>query len=165
MDKIIDFSDYEFDKYYHKLIAFCNYRERCHYEVRLKLKEIKVDEIQSDNIISKLIEEGYLNEERYTRSFIRGKFKINKWGKNKIKVELKRKHIPPMLIQSCMSEIDENDYASAIFDLVEKKISNTKNLENKNLRFELKNYIIAKGYEPEVVSESIDNYFKNKNTE
>src|ERR1700750_2114943 len=101
---------FTFDEIKLKLVNYCVYQDRCHAEVEQKMREFLLIEEAKDEIILYLLKENYLNEERFTRSYIRGKFYIKHWGKNKIKMHLKQKQISEKLINSCFDEIHEDDY-------------------------------------------------------
>ena len=109
------------DEVLFKMKKFCAYRDRCHSEVRTKLLEQKVYGDMLEEVISELIIEGYLSEDRFARSYARGKFRMNQWGKNKIIVGLKAKYIPANMIQTALTEIDEEDYLNTLQKLLEKK--------------------------------------------
>jgi len=82
-----------------KLKKYCTYQDRCHKEVELKLKEMRIIIEASNQIIITLVQGNYLNEERFAISFVRGKFKIKKWGKQRLILELKRRNISKYLIK------------------------------------------------------------------
>ena len=106
---------YTFEEIKQKMVNYCVYQDRCHQEVEhfLLIPEAK------DEIFLFLMKENYLNEERFTRSYIRGKFNIKHWGKNKIKNHLKFKGISEKLIVKCFDEIDEDDYQKTIVKIYE----------------------------------------------
>ena len=93
-----------------KLQYYCSYQDRCHKEVIAKLKTFGVKSNESNQIISNLIKENYLNESRFSKSFVRGKFNIKNWGKVRIINELKFRNISPYNITLGLNEIDEQDY-------------------------------------------------------
>lgn len=97
-----------------KLQRYCVYQDRCHQEVRTKLLELKVYGDKLEEVMSALIEENFLNEERFARSYVRGKYKIKRWGKSKILLELKRRKISAYCIKKGMSEIEEDVYLENI---------------------------------------------------
>ena len=89
-----------------KIQAYCAYQERCHLEVEKKLKSWGLIPDAVDMIVVQLMQQNFLNEERFARSFARGKFRIKKWGRIKIKLELKKKSIYAKCIEYAMEEID-----------------------------------------------------------
>ena len=104
-----------------KIKKYCDYQERCHKEVKNKLYEMGCNSDSVGEITVLLIEAGYLNEERFAKAFVRGKFKIKKWGKVKIKHELKLRDISEYCIKKALLEIDEDDYLNTLNELVAKK--------------------------------------------
>ena len=104
-----------------KLEAYCAYQERCQWEVRKKLSEKGIRGEQAEELISGLITEGFLNEERFARAFSRGKFRMKNWGKHRIIHELKLRDISPRCIQDGLTEIDPEEYADTLRREDEKK--------------------------------------------
>lgn len=130
-----------------KLQKYCAYQDRCHKEVRTKLLELGIYGEDLEQIIAELIAENFLNEERFAKSYARGKFRIKKWGKRKIIQELKRRQISEYCIKKGLKEIDDDEYEKKLRELLEKK--NTYIVE-KNIyirRKKLFNYAYQKGYE------------------
>ena len=103
-----------------KLEHYCAYQERCHQEVMLKLREMKMIPSAIDTIIGHLIEHNYLNETRFAQSFSRGKFRIKKWGREKILRELKLRQISPYNIKLALKEIPEDEYQRTLEELAAK---------------------------------------------
>ena len=103
-----------------KLENYCAYQERCHQEVTQKLLELKMIPQAIDKIIGHLIEFNFLNETRFAKAFARGKFRIKKWGRHRIKRELKMKNISSFNIDIALNEISDEDYDSTLNVLVEK---------------------------------------------
>ena len=111
-----------------KLEYYCAYQERCHKEVIAKLKTLGMIPSVIDKIISELIKANYLNETRFTQSFVRGKFRIKKWGKNRILQELKVRDISSFNIKLGMKEISDDNYQKTFYDLFEKRRREVKQL-------------------------------------
>ena len=105
-----------------KLRAFCAARERCHSEVRTKLLTLKVFGDDLEEIISQLITEGFLSDERFARHYVSGKFRINKWGRNKIIHGLRGKKIADYSIQKGLQEIDEAEYIEMLDNLLRRQV-------------------------------------------
>ena len=97
---------YTVDEAQKKLEHYCAYQERCHKEVRKKLWEMKMIPEASDHIMVHLIQHNYLNEERFAKAFVRGKFRIKKWGKNRLVRELKLRDISKYTMDVALKEID-----------------------------------------------------------
>lgn len=130
-----------------KLQKYCAYQDRCHQEVRWKLLELGMYGDDLEEIIADLIMENFLNEERFARSYARGKFRMKGWGKMKITRELKQRQVSAYCIKKGLSEIDNEIYEQKLYQLLEKK---NKTLRDKNIftrRKKLFNYAYQKGYE------------------
>jgi len=133
------------------MAQFCAYRDRSHKEVEEKLKELRMIPVACEQIIMKLMQEGFLNEERFARSFVRGKFRIKKWGRNKIKRELKIREISAPIIKLAFTEIDEEIYLSTLGELAEKKLNLINEVNPIKRKKKLINYLLQKGYEPQLI--------------
>ncbi|HLZ16419.1 MAG TPA: regulatory protein RecX [Cyclobacteriaceae bacterium] len=141
-----------------KIFRYCAYQERSHQEVRNKLFEYGLRSNQVEEILSRLITDGFLNEERYARAFAGGKFRMMKWGKLKIQRELESAGVSPRNIAFGLAEIDPADYSKSILSLVKKKATlvtdeNLYKKKNKIARF-----VIGKGYEPDLVWEALNDF-------
>ena len=108
---------------YEKMKHYCAYQERCQKEVEEKLRELKVDQDMADEIMLSLIHENFVKEERYAKAIARGKFRINQWGKVKIKMLLRNSRITTNLIELAMQEIDSIEYQNTIKELYLKKFN------------------------------------------
>ncbi len=131
---------------------FCAYQERCSHEVDLKLTQWKVSPERRNHIMKHLQEEGFINEERYARIFVRSKFHINKWGRAKIRYELKTRIIPDKLVSKAMEEIGEDDYMRTIRELILKKKSEINTGKHLNIREKIITFVTGKGYEFDLIS-------------
>lgn len=141
-----------------KLKHYCAYQERCHYEVMQKARQLGLRKTEAAEQVSGLIEEGYLNEERYARLFAGGKFRMKQWGRLKIRNELKQKKISDYCIKKGLQEIDDSEYEKAIRNLATKKWKQF-NKQGDNLFVKMsgtKNYLLQKGYEPELIQRVIN---------
>lgn len=103
-----------------KLEYYCAYQERCHLEVVKKLEDMGMIQLVIDQIVGHLIHENYLNESRFAQSFARGKFRIKKWGKQRIIRELKNRQLSEFTIRLGLKEISEEDYTNTLYKLTEK---------------------------------------------
>ena len=104
-----------------------------------------------EQIIIQLMQEDFLNEERFARSFVRGKFRIKKWGRIKIKQELKFREISSPIIRLALTEIEETEYIATLRQLAEKKLLLIKERNPCKKRSKLSNYLLQKGYESQLV--------------
>jgi len=134
-----------------KAMKYCAYQERCHSEVRNKLLEIGMRGDELEEVIVRLIEENFLNEERFAQTFARGKFRLKKWGRMKIKQELEKKKVSAYCIKKGMEEIDTNRYHEVLNDLIESKLKTIKDKNMYTRKSKAAKYVISKGYEPELV--------------
>lgn len=143
-----------------KIKYYCAYQERSHKEVRTKLLELGVYGNDLENHITTLIDENYLNEERYACAIVRGKFRYKQWGRNKILSTLKQQDISAYCIKKGMAEIDEDEYLKTIDILSEKKLATLSGEKNKFIKMtKLKNYLLQKGYEFEYINDIIKQNF------
>ena len=130
-----------------KLEQYCAYQERCHKEVADKLKELGMIPAAMDTIISQLIQDNYLNETRFSQSFARGKFRIKKWGKNRIVRELKLRYISDYNIKMGMKEISDTDYESTFYQLFEKRKLEVAHLSKPEQKKKILSYLSYRGWE------------------
>lgn len=134
-----------------KLQRYCAYQDRCHQEVRTKLLELGVYGDVLEEIIAELIGDNFLNEERFARSYARGKFRIRKWGKQKIKQELQVRRVSKYCIRKGLEEIEDQEYEQTLEQLIVKK---WKTLKEKNLfqkKAKIAKYLLQKGYEGDLI--------------
>lgn len=138
-----------------KLGAFCAYQERCHNEVIDKLGEYGVWGDDANEVLLKLIELNYVNEERFAKAFAGGKFRTKQWGRTKIIRELKLRNISTYCINKGLAEIDDEDYLHTLKSILAKKSSMLKErntiLKNKKLAY----FAISKGFEPDLVWDTV----------
>lgn len=146
---------FTFDEIKQKIVNYCVYQDRCHAEVEQKMKEFLLIPEAKEEILLYLIKENYLNEERFTRSYVRGKFYIKKWGRNKIKVNLLQKGISEKLIIKAYGEIDDNEYLAAIKTILEKIIPTFKGLKEYQKKQKAIKYLLSKGYEYDLIVKQI----------
>ena len=138
-----------------KIKRYCAYQERCHKEVVEKLKGFGMLPKTIDHIVANLIEENYLNEERFAKSFARGKFRIKKWGKNRIINELRFRNISRFNIQTALREIPESDYLTTLDALAKKRLGEIKENHPQKRRKKLADYLVYRGWENHLIHEKI----------
>lgn len=134
-----------------KLQSWCAYQERCQHDVRNKLYEIGMWQEAVENIIVKLIEDNFLNEERFAMAFARGKFNIKKWGRVKIKQELKQKRVSDYCLKKALQQIDETEYITTLKTLLEIKGKLIKEKNPIKFKYKLISYALSKGYERDLI--------------
>ena len=143
---------------FEKIIIFCNYRERSSKEVLIKLFSLGYDSNTSKKIIDKLKKNNIINDLRFSKSFSRGKFNINKWGKSKIKSYLINKGIGENEINQGLESIDNEIYLETLKNLLINKKKSIQEKEVKLKKQKLFNYLYQKGYEKNLIFDSINRY-------
>lgn len=138
---------YTVQEAYKKLARYCAYQERCHREVELKLQAYKLTSIERQEVVTRLIADNFLNEERFAIAFVRDKFNLQKWGKERIKRELKQRRISAYLMRKALGEIDAEEYVQVFEDLVQKKLELLESESTLKKKKKLMDYLIRKGYE------------------
>lgn len=138
-----------------KLEHYCSYQERCHQEVSIKLKQLGAAARDQDLILVSLIENNYLNEERFARSFARGKHRIKFWGKIRIVNELKARFISAPNIKCALSELSDAEYYETFEKLSERAWDSIleKNIVKKRKKY--CDYLLRKGWESDLVYEKM----------
>ena len=136
-----------------KLRHYCAYRDRCHKEVRTKLLDLGIYGDDLEEIISQLIEENFLNEERFARSYARGKFRLIKFGRTRIRRELEMRGISDYCIRKAMTEIGEEDYLRTLREVIEKKSGRLKEPDEFVRKGKVAQYAIKRGFESNLVWE------------
>ncbi len=144
------------DQAWQKIKHYCAYQERNHYEVREKLFGFGLRKTDVDLLISRLIEEDYLNEARFAIQFAGGHFRLKKWGRVKISYELKQKRISTANIKSALKEINEDDYRLVLLKLTQTKWRTLKNEQHLTRRAKTTQYLLQKGYEPALIQDAIE---------
>ncbi|GMN06828.1 regulatory protein RecX [Croceitalea sp. MTPC5] len=144
-----------------KLESYCAYQDRCHKEVVDKLKGMRMIPEAIDQIVAHLIQENYLNEERYAQSFARGKFNIKKWGKNRIVNELKQRQISRFNIKTALKEIDEEAYLTTLHQLSLKRLSQITETNVQKKRKKLADYLLYRGWESHLVYRKLQELIPN----
>ena len=137
-----------------KTARYCAYQERSHKEVYNKLRTLKLTVDEANEVISTLIQDDYLSEERYACLYARSKFNQKKWGKVKIKQELKFKDVSPRNIKKALEEIDQDIYISVLIELIQKKETQEKSTnEGIKLKKKVCDFVLRKGFESYLVYE------------
>ena len=148
---------FTFDEIKLKLVNYCVYQDRCHAEVEQKMKEFLLIDEAKEEIMLYLLRENYLNEERFTRSYIRGKFYIKHWGRNKIRINLKQKQVPEKLINKSFDEIDEADYKKTIRKIFDDYYEKQKGLKEYQRKSKTIKHLINKGFEYDIILNIMEN--------
>ncbi len=146
---------YTFLEIKQKMANYCVYQDRCHQEVEYKMRDFLLVPEAREEILLYLMREDYLNEERFTRSYIRGKFYMKSWGRTKIRLQLKSKGVLEKLISRCFDEIDEADYRRTLeklYTAYSEKLSGMPDYQRKSKTI---SYLLGKGYEYEEIRDCL----------
>jgi regulatory protein len=142
-----------------KLEHYCAYQERCHQEVRKKLESLHMIPEAIDMIIVHLLEHNFLNEERFAKTFVSGKFKIKAWGRRRLTYELKKKDIGKVNINQALAEIENTEYIEVFNDLAEKKANSITETNIYKKKRKLIDYLLYRGWETHLVYEKARELF------
>ncbi len=150
---------YDLDEAREKIQAFCAYQERSQRQVEEKLTSYGLAEEARGQLLVELIQQNFLNEERFARAFVRGRFRIKKWGKNKIRQQLKHHRISAYIMRKAFSEIDETLYLETVRIQAQKKWEATPDKNAFRKKGKVAQYLITRGYESPLVWEVLhENY-------
>ena len=138
-----------------KMEYYCSYQERCYKEVEEKLFFYRVSSIEKEKILIHLIENNYINEERFAKSFTRGKHNYKGWGKLRIKNELKFRNISSKIIELALQEIDEEKYMNHFSSLAEKHWLSLKEKKGPKKNKKFVDYFLRRGYESHLIYDKL----------
>ena len=138
-----------------KVLHYCAYQDRCTQEVRTKLATFDMPDSEKKKMLKLLVDEGYLDDERYASTFVRSKIHLKKWGVNKIKMSLKMKGISEEIINDALSEIDPEIYKEELIKVLKSKKINESDPYKKKAK--QAQYAMQKGYEPNLVWDAVKN--------
>ncbi len=147
------------DEALHKMRKYCAYQERCHHDARYKLVKMGVYGDLLEAILGQLIEDKFLDEERFARAFARGKFRNNQWGWIKIRLELKRRKINDYLITKAREEITDDEYRDVLHALLTKKKDQLSPGTGLELHNKLFRFAQQKGFETWIISDILAQHF------
>ena len=143
-----------------KAEKYCAYQERSQLEVKNKLLGMGLNNSETNEILVDLVKDNFINEERFAYAFARGKLKIKKWGNRKIAIALKNKGITESLVQKVLKDIDPAQYIVELRFSIDKKARLLKEKDSWKKSGKLKQYLIGKGFEPELVFREVDAFMK-----
>lgn len=141
---------YTFSQFCEKVRRYCAYQERCHKEVRQKLIELGADAQMSGQVIAQMVEENYLNEERFARAFAGGKFRQKHWGRIKIIRELQFRGVSPYCIRAGLTEIPDEDYIHILKSELG-KLQGKKSMKHITDQYKVAKSLISRGFEADLV--------------
>ena len=140
----------------------CAYQEKCEYDIRKKLYDWNAKPENFDDIINQLIQDKFIDEQRYAISFAKEKFRFNKWGKIKIEYTLKQKNLPSNIIYNALNEINETDYNSVLEKELLKKLKSIKDTDEYTIKSKLARFAISKGFENGKVFDMVSTILEKK---
>ena len=143
-----------------KLQNYCSYQERCHQEVRQKLIGMRMIPEAIDQIIVHLLEHNFLNEERYAKTYVSGKFRIKKWGRRRLTLELKKKGVSKFNINQAVREIKDNEYIETFNALAEKRVDYIRETNKLKKKKKLVDYLLYRGWESHLVYDKVNQLIK-----
>jgi regulatory protein len=141
-----------------KLQRYCAYQDRCHQEVRSKLIELGCYGQDLEDVMASLIEENFLNEERFARSLARGKFRMKQWGRTRIRQELNMRNISDYCIRKAMEEINDVEYLKTLREVLEKRAAQIAETDDFARKGKLAQYAMSRGFEGEIVWEVLRDF-------
>ncbi|SEP78350.1 regulatory protein [Hyunsoonleella jejuensis] len=142
-----------------KLEHYCAYQERCHQEVRRKLKSMHMIPEAIDVIIVHLLQHNYLNETRFAKTYVSGKFRIKAWGRRRLTAELQQKDISKVNINQALAEIEESEYIEVFNNLAEKKANSITETNKYKKKQKIIDYLLYRGWESHLVYEKARELF------
>ncbi len=140
-----------YEELLHKAASFCSLQERCKFDVKEKLQKLDASEEQITKILNRLIDEKFINEERYALAYVKDKFRFNKWGKIKIQMGLKEKKIHSEIIYTALDSIDDDEYFRTAKELIQSKSNGLKYKNEFDRKGKLARYLLQKGFESSIV--------------
>lgn len=138
-----------------KIEAYCAFQDRCKQEVTQKLYTLGANKEEIEKLVKELIDDRFLNEERFVKAFVSGKLHLKKWGVNKIKQALMQKGISDILIKDALSDIEQEDYMDKLKIIAQKKWEVLKDPEPAKNKAKLIRFLLSKGYEYDKIKEVI----------
>ena len=134
-----------------KTARLCSRSEECSPDIRKKIREWGGDEELQEKIIARLVDEKFLDDERYARAYVRDKFRFNKWGRVKMRYYLKMKGLSDTIIESGMQEIDQEEYVKLLVRTLKDKAKTIKKREKFEKMGQLIRFAQGRGFEPELI--------------
>lgn len=143
-----------------KLRHYCAYQERCHSEVKEKCRDLGLYGDAADEAIAQLVQDNFLNEERFARAYAGGKFRMRQWGRKKISLMLKQKQVSDYCIRKGLTEIDPEEYDKVLHNLAERKFASLKGEQPMKRTWKTLQYLLQRGFEQDLSREAIEEISK-----
>jgi len=139
------------DQVLDKIAKYCAYQERCVKDVRDKLKTFDIPQKEKDEILDYLLDNRFVNDDRFAKSFVRGKINQSGWGANKIRFHLIQKGIDKDIIEETLGQTDEETYRQRLIDILKTKSKTVKAENDFERKRKLAAYAMQKGFEGNLV--------------
>ena len=143
-----------------KLRFYCRYQQRCQSEIKEKLFDLGVHKKEHDELITELIKENCLNEERFAVAFVSGRFKMKQWGRKKIQKGLKEKRVSDEIAQKALEQIDKKEYMAILNKIAKEKYASLKHEQYLVRIRKTMDYLMQKGYEVDLIRNTVNNFLK-----
>ena len=143
------------DQLQRKLEQYCVYQDRCHKEVEQKMRDYNLIPEARELILLGLMKDNFLNEERFSKSYARGKFRIKSWGKQRIVRELKFRDISAYNIKTALKEIDPQEYIATIYRITENRNEVLTEANHYKRKQKLIDFLMRKGFENELIFKTV----------
>jgi regulatory protein len=152
----------DYKKALHKVSSLCSRQEYCRSDIQKKLEKWDLSDSDTEKIIQKLVEEKFIDEERFTSFYVRDKFRFNKWGRRKIMWQLKQKGIDRETINLALDQIDPDEYNEKLQEVIREKIRQVKNKEPLKQKAAVIRNAVSKGYEYEEIMPLVEQLLLKK---
>lgn len=149
----------------HRAAAYCSAGERCIQDVRKKIESASLSPEECERIISRLLKEKFIDETRFSRSFVNDKLRFNKWGRIKIAYELQKKEIPSTTRAEALENIDEQEYRTILYSLLKDKQKTTRGKDERDLYYKLLRFAAGRGFESQYATSCLKQLLKGKDYE
>jgi len=141
-----------------KLRFYCRYQQRCQSEIKEKLFELGVNKKDHDELITELVKENCLNDERFAVAYTSGRFKLKQWGRKKIQKGLREKRVSDEIAQKALEQINAKEYRAILDKLAKERYAALKHEQHLVRKKKTMDYLIQKGYELDLVRKAINNF-------
>ena len=137
--------------------AYCAADEQCSHAVRLKLRAWGADECQTDDIVERLVDEGYLDDERYARDYCESRLLRAGWGRRKAAYQLRLKRMPQSLIDAALASVDDEAYMAVLADAAAKKAATLRGADEATCRRKVASFLLQRGYTIDEINQVLIN--------
>lgn len=141
---------------YLQLAALCAQAEHCQQEMRDKLKRWGVSADAQDRIVARLVEERFIDDERYARAFVKDKIRYNKWGRRKVQQGLWQKHIDADIQERVLDDVDDSEYLAVLRPLLKQKVKSVKASSDYERTQKLVRFALSRGFTFDLIRQCLD---------